>query len=1708
MRYNIFSILAKGLLTANLILAATDASWAQGIIVHTTNGQSVNYPAETFSFISPYIREVSSTTYTQGAVATLQYEKGSDLNVARTSHQIFATSAGLVVIGGHTNYVVPTESAELWQNGQWKTVGTNGYAYDTGFSVTLSDGRVMVGGGYSGVGGVGGSTKTCIFNPATQTFTNGPDMNTPRSNCKAITTNRGVYVSGNYGSSSTDASFDFYNGSTFAKAGNTDPHYRPYLFTDTKGNVYTLSTLDNKGNTIALKTSSSGVTSLYGDKYDAVANKDYYFYYQAYTTYMPLVLSADIRTEEYRRTDRNGFLVLTKNAAGNYLLTEPCPDESTTYNHNKFDIPSRHPVTNALITWRGSVYVNNNTNEAYLIGSSGQEGNYTVHVISYNYKDYYWTIASADGFSYDLTTASWTLMADGRMACTGGNTKNDARKDFYIITPPKAGLESSSGTKSYGVDIFKTDGTSDRYMESELENITTYKPKDEQSGDLQTTTVPQTGGKVSMGTLTVDFPAGTFSSDANVTIEVAKNGYIDSDDELSQYYKVKLPDDIRQPFKVMITMPKIADDEQVCMQAASMGWAPSLLTEGPTYYYADVTYQNGAYVAEIPAMEEPDGNGEVEIYFGITRTHPVGTTVTTRALAGNSGPSGFKVYNNAWPRAVDFAEKVENWIPELMAVIENLGFSKPADAVINCYIDRDGGFWEKAINMVSTQKVTVSGACSFSFISKNRATINLSYAAMGGKDDNTNKATVLHELFHYYQQFCDPRMNLRQRVDKFWKGDPLILEEASSVWSEIYYTPTPENAQQNARIFAASFLPNHKEVKNSTYENIGYGASTLLEYLRQKSDENIIYEMWEKRNNADWSDLVGGIYDSRNIIEETANNHGIDIFSQESYMDFLGQLGSGELFPSITFNDLIGDFELRDTVGVTSRTVNNSKAVYFKNSVFGYGALIEEIIVNSGTRYDQDPQHGLDNATGVIEQTMDGVTTAVYRQGTLSEGNIVHCDNIMSGSRLKIKPEWFMKNPTNGIYLGQKFYLVTIANDFKTEKELMSRIVARVFTLDKPENVVLPADNGSKDITIKTNYADIELQSTESWLNCVWNPTTQTAKLYFEALPDGKEQRKAKIQILVPSDPISTTDPLFDEFEVTQARAFITLSKSDVEIPVEGGTAEVSISATNCDNLTVSSSYNFLHPTISGKTISIKADPNPSYDQREGYVEVSGVEPVLNISVRTRIHVTQAGSITPEPVNLYDDGFIQVLDNKVNIPGKTLKYGDYLLYRSKDTQVEKYDNGSKRQEFSWDVNIYIDPKDNKSMRHYEFYSGSVTWLLNRYWTSKDKDGLEIEHQETTRCSYNLKDLKTTDGLEYYSVSSVDNDETIYKLSDFISDYSYEVTLDGKPTQTVMQADIANQRIGYKDAWVNLRLADGVPYLEADRDSINFHGGETFEILQYDKNEAVQSVQITTSADWMFIDRTYHGEYKGYYYINTTINTSKAPRTGFVYITGTMADGSKLTRTVVVTQEYDPAWDDEREWSEDQKPELPSQAVLDALQAHGMPIYLGNEPPHLRGTYIMEPLHTVYETNSESGESAQVDCLVFNFSSIAGKTDRAAMSYYSHLVEQNINTAASDYLCYFGGYSDFFTLSNIQEIDYGIFKFSMVTVITGEIDNGNIKNLYFAHVDLDEDGTIENISIGTDGDGICPTTIWEPGGDSFSRALRHTIPKVTGVHAQN
>ena len=174
-------------LTVAILGTAALQVQAQGIYVNKKNGENIAYPKAILDHVSPYMLKTSTTTETleTGAVATLQYEKIADMKTARMGHQIFPSGNGFVVVGGHTTNFELTSTAEIYENGQWKSISINN-PHDGAFAVTLSDGRVMVGGGFSSKNGVGQSKKTDIYNPSTQKFIKGPDMTLNRAACAAI----------------------------------------------------------------------------------------------------------------------------------------------------------------------------------------------------------------------------------------------------------------------------------------------------------------------------------------------------------------------------------------------------------------------------------------------------------------------------------------------------------------------------------------------------------------------------------------------------------------------------------------------------------------------------------------------------------------------------------------------------------------------------------------------------------------------------------------------------------------------------------------------------------------------------------------------------------------------------------------------------------------------------------------------------------------------------------------------------------------------------------------------------------------------------------------------------------------------------------------------------------------------------------------------------------------------------------------------------------------------------------------------------------------------------------------------------------------------------------------------------------------------------------------------------------------------------------
>ena len=118
----------------------------------------------TFVMASP-----DTTTTVKCPEVRIEVEQLPDLTIPRAGHEVFCVNGELTVAGGHTNGFVPTPTAEYLKDGEWNVM-TMTYPHDNGFSVVLSSGQVMLGGGSEEPLGIGQTFVTETYDPLTHTF--------------------------------------------------------------------------------------------------------------------------------------------------------------------------------------------------------------------------------------------------------------------------------------------------------------------------------------------------------------------------------------------------------------------------------------------------------------------------------------------------------------------------------------------------------------------------------------------------------------------------------------------------------------------------------------------------------------------------------------------------------------------------------------------------------------------------------------------------------------------------------------------------------------------------------------------------------------------------------------------------------------------------------------------------------------------------------------------------------------------------------------------------------------------------------------------------------------------------------------------------------------------------------------------------------------------------------------------------------------------------------------------------------------------------------------------------------------------------------------------------------------------------------------------------------------------------------------------------
>lgn len=682
-------------------------------------------------------------------------------------------------------------------------------------------------------------------------------------------------------------------------------------------------------------------------------------------------------------------------------------------------------------------------------------------------------------------------------------------------------------------------------------------------------TVDSKGGKIEYGEISIDFPSGTFNSATKVSLIEQEKGTLGGESELSKYYKVKLSAGIRKSFKVGIMSNEYATDDNIKIQFTTNGYSPSLDEEGLVHNFIDVNYSDGKYICEISAMDSPDEAGESEIYFGLCQTYSFDDISPDGTRSPKAKPKLNCLFYNRPANYRDIAAflRSESGLTDAIGKIEDLGFvpyqldpKKEKEApnsqqenkekvIIKYYIEP---LWIKPFS---------GGAYYHSYFGKKYGIIKLNKTKLEkyskNEYNNSLMATVIHETFHFYQVFYDPRSIWSIIATR--KGS-LILDEAGSVWSEMFYMgkdakgnyKSPTLTRDHVTQFLASIKYFSDDIHRNgaanlywsdRYQNTGYGMSALIGYLYKKFGKEIVLDIFEeRRDNSDVEDVIGII--DRSIKKSKSD---FNIFSHDGYRDMIENLGNRKVFSDFSFYDFvpINANSLRVTdgnCGPLNKELWPEETVTFENKVWGYGALVERL--DTKASLIEATYGGFKKVKTIAEQKNPKITTWVYiYDKTKNEYTLL--GTTKKGSPLDISALYYIDDKSK-IMIGD-CYFVTMPDDFKTDQELVSSIEVRFdndvqIKVEPDDPIEFEAEGGSKTLTVTTNqpkwggikkgdWFKVETTTNTITLTADPNPTSDPREGYIEVYARNENKENVSEPIVIPIKQKAKAAEIFDNLK-------------------------------------------------------------------------------------------------------------------------------------------------------------------------------------------------------------------------------------------------------------------------------------------------------------------------------------------------------------------------------------------------------------------------------------------------------------------------------------------------------------------------------------------------------------------------------------------------
>lgn len=432
-------------------------------------------------------------------------------------------------------------------------------------------------------------------------------------------------------------------------------------------------------------------------------------------------------------------------------------------------------------------------------------------------------------------------------------------------------------------------------------------------------TVPANGGTIDKGDIALTFPSGTFGSDANIAITEVQKGQTGGNNEASKFYQISMPCTTNKPITVKIKSNEEGDN--ISFVAFADSYCMSNGEDRKAELQYETTYSNGEYSATIPTINGGVADENVNFIIGLGRfnnprkagTRGLLTEVLYEGKVGNISYqlrypwSLFSHNTDVLNRLAPISLKINDYIKESITQITSLGFKVEGEKIL--YVDFD-------LNLNDTdwgghQVCGIPGGSGYSMW------VSLGVKKVLESTEDQIKCTVIHEIFHWFQSYYDPRSNLA-KSKKSLSGEETILYEAGAVWAEQFMNSGKLNGE-----FVKDYLPLYTiSVKDldavfsfetdasvtkssqEKYKRHGYALSTLLYYLTSpiadmkafNIDKTKIVEIYKK-----WTTVPGSGFWP---IESWLYDHNSGFLHSTQFDEYVIALMTGKLIEEVNINNV------------------------------------------------------------------------------------------------------------------------------------------------------------------------------------------------------------------------------------------------------------------------------------------------------------------------------------------------------------------------------------------------------------------------------------------------------------------------------------------------------------------------------------------------------------------------------------------------------------------------------------------------------------------------------------------------------------------------------------------------------------------------------------------------------------------------------------